>query len=538
MNEQIKEYLDKAFLSCPESEKAVKLLKELEEKANTIYSDLISKGESKEAAFAAAISGLGDISKQISLLDIDQSIISPFTREEWLAKRKKSYILTGVSALIFVLALVLLTVFFNYGLEFFAYFTFFTITAAAAVLAVYAAGIRVPSPEDLQDALYRERSKTPLSKREKKALIFEKHIKRVISFASFFIYAVITVSTGAFYMTWLVFVVGALARRITHLLFKLWLNKKDIDFQIMRISFNSILAVAIIFGMTQLPNDCKSFEKLFSWQIIFRDHAKYTVDNIELYTPGHADIADEVSQLYISWPYGSVTIKPGSGSTLSAYDDRDSVNSDNMHWYYYEGTLYIRYSKSCQGNIDHDLVVELPSDSASLSGIKINSHNTNMNFQNINTDNIFIDTLAGSITLKSCKAYSLSYKNSGGMLTATDTEFNTLGINTNYGKVSYSGKANIINTKTIDGDMTFTLATFPTLNATSVTGNIDLVIKSKTGFHAIFSSINGLFSSGYYYSPLSGQKTRFNADVIYGDGGTVLSFETICGDFDIDYGNK
>jgi len=217
MNTRIKDYLDKAFANAPNTGKAAELRDEFESAANDRYNELISRGENEDAAFSAAISGLGDIDYLISTLEENYGGIPKFTKEEWQASKKRSAALVSVSIMLYILSLVPFIILLTYGQVVTAFSTFFLFVALATGLLIYNANTRIPSPADIEvmrskagrgkEALGKDGSISPL----------EKELRQIIAMLALIVYFVVSVTTSAWHITWIIFILGTIAERIVHI---------------------------------------------------------------------------------------------------------------------------------------------------------------------------------------------------------------------------------------------------------------------------------------------------------------------------------
>lgn len=220
MNNRIRKHMDMLFETAPKTRKAMDLKEEMTRNASDKYEDLLSEGYSEEDAWQNVISSIGDVSELFE--ELEEKTAYTMTEEE----RRKKAILTAVSVGLYIFA----------GFIFFLFvwleeiwrwrFDLSTLGLVAAVavcipptcILVYIANM-YPDYKKKDDNLveeYKERSSG--SKRDK---AIRNSVRSIIWMLVIILYFLISFTTSAWYITWIIFLIGGCAEAITELVFSL-----------------------------------------------------------------------------------------------------------------------------------------------------------------------------------------------------------------------------------------------------------------------------------------------------------------------------
>lgn len=221
MNERILKHMDMLFEAAPNTRKALELKEEMTQNANDKYQDLIAEGYSEEDAYQNVIGSIGDVRELFE--DLEEHTRYTMTEEE----RRKKAILTAVSVGLYIFAGV---VFFLGGLlddmagsQFFDFATFGLIVAAAICIAptcmlVYAANM-YPDYKKKEDNMVEEYKVATSCNRREKAIIGA--VSTIIWTVTIALYFLISFTTMAWYITWVIFLMGGCAEAVAVLIFNL-----------------------------------------------------------------------------------------------------------------------------------------------------------------------------------------------------------------------------------------------------------------------------------------------------------------------------
>ena len=195
MREQLIQYVNLLFAGAPDSED---MRAEILQNTLDRYDDLIAQGKSPEAAYRLAISGIGDISEILGTSHMatehrgsdDVQAIQPETPED--IKRKKN---RAIAIAIYILCALPLIILGDLGLDNLG----LCLTLALVAFATYLIMISKHPNEDDDE----EDSRDQVDSTPQKAL--KKSISSLIWAIGLAVYLIVSLATGAWYITWIIF---------------------------------------------------------------------------------------------------------------------------------------------------------------------------------------------------------------------------------------------------------------------------------------------------------------------------------------------
>lgn len=220
MNERIRKHMDMLFETAPKTRKAMDLKEEMTRNASDKFDDLISEGYAEEEAYQNVISSIGDVSELFE--ELEEKSLYTMTEEQ----RRKKAVLTALSVGLYVFAGVVffLFVWMDGFLRLRTDLSTLGLVIAAAVcipptcILVYVANL-YPDYKKREDSLveeYKERSSS--SKRER---AIRSSVSTIIWMATIILYFLVSFMTFAWYITWVIFLMGACAQAIAVLVFSI-----------------------------------------------------------------------------------------------------------------------------------------------------------------------------------------------------------------------------------------------------------------------------------------------------------------------------
>ncbi|HKM35728.1 MAG TPA: permease prefix domain 1-containing protein [Lachnospiraceae bacterium] len=223
MNERIKKHIDLIFESAPKTRKAMDLKEELLLNTNEKFQDLISNGYSEEDAFQNVIASIGDVTELFDDLE-DKNL---FTMRE--ADRKKRAIITAIAIGLYIFA----------GIAFFtcvliddSIATTFDVTTLGLIMAaaiciiptcmlVYVANMYPEYQKKEENMVENYKESKSMTNKDK---VVKEAVSVIIWMIIFIIYFLISFTTMAWYITWVIFLIGACVQAIAELIFSLKRN--------------------------------------------------------------------------------------------------------------------------------------------------------------------------------------------------------------------------------------------------------------------------------------------------------------------------
>lgn len=202
MREQLIQYVNLLFAGVSDSED---IKQEILQNTLDRFDDLVAQGKSPEAAYRLAISGIGDINEILGSTVKKASIplyepiqeIKPETEED--IKRKK---IRAVAVAMYILCALPLIILGDLGFDNLGLCLTLALVACATYLMLITSK---KDDEDEAEEKHKKETKHPLKER----------IGNIIWVTGLIAYFVISFSTGAWYITWLIFPIMACARGLS-----------------------------------------------------------------------------------------------------------------------------------------------------------------------------------------------------------------------------------------------------------------------------------------------------------------------------------
>jgi len=214
MNERLKSHVEQLFLGSPHTRQAADVKEELLANLQAKYEDMLSQGKNEDEAFSSVISGIGDIR---SLLGETPQYNTRVVSE----KRKSSSVLKAVAVGLMVLSLIptmiFIALFDGTWLEWLIPIPLVSIAAVAVVLFIISFSIG-PKKYVKGDDTFVEEYKEKVSGNSRDERL-RGAISSTLWTAIVIIYLFVSFITGAWHITWMIFIIGALVQNVLRYLF-------------------------------------------------------------------------------------------------------------------------------------------------------------------------------------------------------------------------------------------------------------------------------------------------------------------------------
>ena len=215
MEENLREYIDGLFADAAPTRRAIELKEEMIQNLTEKYNDLINEGKTPQAAYNIAVAGIGDVS--VLLSDINNEAVP----EQYETQRQRAAMHKAIAVMMYILCFVPLVILSILSSSTFAIITglviMFVMIAAATGLLIYNNMTRPKLPKN--DTVVEEFREWQTNKHEKSSL------RRSISSALWSIivvlYFIISFSTGAWHISWVIFLMGAVVESVLNIAFSL-----------------------------------------------------------------------------------------------------------------------------------------------------------------------------------------------------------------------------------------------------------------------------------------------------------------------------
>ncbi len=219
MEDKLRSYMDYLFKEVPPSKKAVELKEEILQNLTDKYRDLLSEGKTEEAAYNIAIASVGDISELLESLKEEKPDSRQELTDEYRQWKQRSAIFVAVSVALYILCVIPVIiseeVFHN---EIAGVCLMFIFVAAATGLLIYN-NMSKPRYIKKDDTMMDDFKEWKNQNNERKQAM--KSIKSALWSIIVVLYFIISFSTGAWYITWVIFLLGGAVESIIKAIFDL-----------------------------------------------------------------------------------------------------------------------------------------------------------------------------------------------------------------------------------------------------------------------------------------------------------------------------
>ena len=206
---KIKEYINDLFINAPKTRKTEEFKEELLADLLDKYYDLLQNNIKDEVAYNKVILSIGNID------DLFEKDTITFTKENW--DRKKSAKIVAIAVMMYILSPMSVIVFESFGMEVFGIVFMFIMVASATGLLIY---YNMTKPQYLKqdDTLVEE------FKEWKSYNATNIRIKKSISSAMWaiivVIYLLVSFTTLAWHISWIIFIIGAALEKVLQAYFE------------------------------------------------------------------------------------------------------------------------------------------------------------------------------------------------------------------------------------------------------------------------------------------------------------------------------
>ena len=485
MEDKLRAHMDHLFRDVPPTRQATEIKEEILQNITDKYHDLLAEGKTEEAAYNIAVASIGDLSDLLQSLKENKTTQYAEPSAEYQEWKKKSAVRVTIAVMLYILSLVPAIVMDMLNMGDIGALGMFTIIAAATGLLVYN-NMTKPAHNKADDTIAEEfkewQENNDTNKQTWKA------INGALWSIIVALYFIISFSTGAWYITWVIFIIGGAVESILKLLFTNSTNGENTSTaRIVQLVAKIVLIVCIATVIVVvLANG-----NLFNFKLGTIGFGSGNIyDNYEKYSVGNGSInATTLDTLSINWIDGSVEVHSYDGETIEIEEEgSNSLNEkDRVHYYYNNGKLDIQYQKSGKifkwkkNTFNKHLTVYIPKKLA--SGI-----------QTIDGD--FVSTV----------------------VSFTEITANDVNIDTVSGDVAITGSYNDLEMDTVSGDLEASSRVTPkNIEMDTVSGNVTIALPVSSEFKAEFDSISGNITCNMPYDS--------KEDGVIRKGGSENSYE-------------
>lgn len=214
MRGKLREYIDSLFYNAPHTKKTVEVKEEILQNITEKYDDHIAQGKSEEAAYNIAIASVGDISELLEELKAKSRYTDGELSEQKKQERQKSALLTAIAVALYILCPVpAILLHGNAGPV-----LLFVMCAIATALLIYnhmSRSNKEREYDSLADEFKEWRESTGGDRQTFKA------ISSALWAITVVIYVLVSFTTHAWHITWVIFLISVAVNNIIRALFDL-----------------------------------------------------------------------------------------------------------------------------------------------------------------------------------------------------------------------------------------------------------------------------------------------------------------------------
>ena len=204
---KLEKYIEYLFENAPDTKEAKEMKEEILSNLMEKYNDLLADGYSESEAYDIAVRGLGDITGLIDKLE--RPAEKPmFTKEEIMADKKRSAIITSIAVGLYILCVVPVLIFGEIGSGVLGIVLMFVMIAAATVMLIYNNMTRLVKDDEDEEE---ERNLPPAIRA----------VNSVITAITLVVYLALSFATGAWHITWVIFIISSLTKKLVKAIFEL-----------------------------------------------------------------------------------------------------------------------------------------------------------------------------------------------------------------------------------------------------------------------------------------------------------------------------
>ncbi|MEA4854750.1 MAG: permease prefix domain 1-containing protein [Christensenella sp.] len=201
MEEKLRRFVENLFADAPKTRRMIELRQEILMNLTDKYNDLLRSGATEEEAYEVVKKSVGDVDELIR----SASEYSETETVETEQQRKRSAMLTAVAVMLYILSPLAIIILGTGGYPIIGLTCMFALIAVATGLLVYKSSLR-PKYEKLDDTMVEEFKQWQVENKQKndQRSAYTGALWAIIVA----LYFIISFTTGAWYITWVIFLIG------------------------------------------------------------------------------------------------------------------------------------------------------------------------------------------------------------------------------------------------------------------------------------------------------------------------------------------
>lgn len=579
MKNKLKEYIDSIFADAPDCQRVRELKEEMLGNISEKYDDLIREGKSEAEAYNASVASIGDVSELIDSIKGGQHSSSadaeyrereepcrePLNEEQRRQAeqyRARAGIMTAVATALYTLCwvpLVLLNMLIPSGTSgVIGLVLMMCMIAVATGLMIMKSALKPQflkqDGKDEDDDDDDEEDEKEEKKRRKNPVLVA--ITTVLWILTFILYFSISFSTGAWHITWILFLLAGAVESVTEAVFDLAEGRKSRGGAITKLVIWAVVAAILLpilaFGLVGIEFDWD--KESFNGELFFAGGALYT--NPGSYQVGDAEYLEDIDSFDISWAAGSVNLVLWDSNAVKIVENGAGTDeSDFMRSKVENGKLIIKYAKSelrfFENTPQKDLTIYIPDLAAKeyetleiytvsadvvLNGTYLNGDDA-LEKQSLHFKEIEIATASGSVSLNWIGAVELNIDTAGGGdIQISGQSFDAVDINTaSADAVLENCCIKELNVDTASGGVSYNGGSLGSADIESVSGEVEIVCYNSLPNDLDIETVSGNvkvslpdLASGFVVE-MDSISGSFSGVRTHGAGRATYTFDTVSG---------
>lgn len=211
MKEKIRRYIESIFEQAPKTKQAMELKEEILQNILDKYDDLIADGVSEEVAYNNAIASIGNVDELFDTLHMQMDEFYQYPAYELDKRRQRSAAIMAIAVMMYIVSLIPVILFDESTL---AVCLMFIIIALATGMIIYDQKTKIRHPKlEMQQEHEAWQEKYDDTKKLRRA------INSCLWLCITAFYFWISFETGAWHMTWILFLIGGAIEEVIKALF-------------------------------------------------------------------------------------------------------------------------------------------------------------------------------------------------------------------------------------------------------------------------------------------------------------------------------
>ncbi|MDD3192630.1 MAG: permease prefix domain 1-containing protein [Oscillospiraceae bacterium] len=213
MENKIRDYVEDLFADAPQTKKVYELKEEMVQNLIDKYRDLLAEGMPEDAAYNIAVAGIGDVGELIRSLEV------PFRDEGMeVRQRNQSAAMTAIAVIVIILSVLPVLIFESFGMENIGICLMLVMVAAGVGLLIYTAKTK-PQYRKKEDTMVEDFKAWQADQGQRKNLL--RSISSALWTLTLAAYFVLSFMTGAWHISWVLFLIAAAAEQLLKACFDL-----------------------------------------------------------------------------------------------------------------------------------------------------------------------------------------------------------------------------------------------------------------------------------------------------------------------------